>query len=101
MGLFGTWGLVTMADSALYDVLGVSSRATDTELKKAYRKLAKEFHPDKNPEAGEKFKEISFAYEVLSDPKKREVYDRHLKVFKKEYMSMEAVVLMTFFHTSL
>jgi len=66
-----------MSDSALYDVLGVPSKATDNELKKAYRKLAKEFHPDKNPEAGEKFKEISFAYEVLSDPKKREVYDRH------------------------
>ncbi|CAL1528068.1 unnamed protein product [Lymnaea stagnalis] len=66
-----------MADNKLYELLGVSRNATETDLKKAYRKLAKEFHPDKNPDAGEKFKEISFAYEVLSNPDKREIYDRH------------------------
>ncbi|KAL4234604.1 DnaJ subfamily A member 2 [Mactra antiquata] len=65
-----------MADTKLYEVLGVSKTASDGEIKKAYYKLAKEFHPDKNPEAGEKFKEISFAYEVLSNAEKRETYDR-------------------------
>lgn len=65
-----------MAETKLYDLLGVSRHASDTEIKRAYRKLAKEYHPDKNPEQGEKFKEISYAYEVLSDPKKREIYDQ-------------------------
>lgn len=59
----------------LYASLGVTKNATDSDIKKAYHRLAKEFHPDKNPEAGERFKEISFAYEVLSDPEKREIYD--------------------------
>ncbi|CAD7000303.1 unnamed protein product [Ceratitis capitata] len=66
-----------MENVELYEILGVNKNSTDAEIKKNYRKLAKEFHPDKNPEAGDKFKEISFAYEILSDPDKRKIYDRY------------------------
>jgi len=68
-----------MSKRDYYEILGVSKNSSDDEFKKAYRKLAMQYHPDKNPgdkEAEEKFKEAAEAYEVLSDPQKRAKYDR-------------------------
>ncbi|HET9725594.1 MAG TPA: molecular chaperone DnaJ [Gemmatimonadales bacterium] len=67
--------------SEFYALLGVARDASETEIKKAYRKLAMEFHPDRNPapDAEAKFKEITEAYEVLRDPQKRAAYDRYGK----------------------
>lgn len=69
-----------MADKDYYKILGVEKSASDDELKKAYRKMAKKYHPDANQDnkaqAEAKFKEVNEAYEVLSNPQKRQMYDR-------------------------
>src|SRR5215213_10971978 len=62
-----------------YDILGVSRTATEAEIKKAYRKLAKAYHPDRNandPKAKDKFSEANSAYEILGEPEKRAQFDR-------------------------
>ena len=67
-----------MANDNFYGVLGLSKNASQVEIKTAYRKLARKYHPDVNqdPDAEEKFKDLNAAYEVLSDPEKRSMYDR-------------------------
>lgn len=74
-----------------YEVLGVSRDATNDEIKKAYRKLALKWHPDKNIDRREvaemNFKRLSEAYEVLSDPKKRQIYDQYGKEGAMDHMS--------------
>jgi len=71
---------LAMAETDYYQILEVSKRATDADIKKAYRKAAMKWHPDKNPEnldeANSMFKQVGEAYEVLSDPQKRRLYDQ-------------------------
>jgi molecular chaperone DnaJ len=69
-----------MAKRDFYEILGVAKTATEDDIKKSYRKLAMKYHPDRNPdnkEAEEKFKEVKEAYEMLTNPEKREAYDRY------------------------
>ena len=69
-----------MADRDFYEILGVSKKASDDEIKKSYRKLAMKYHPDRNKsnkEAERKFKEATAAYEALKDPQKRAAYDQY------------------------
>ena len=68
-----------MADKDYYKILGIEKSASSSDIKSAYRKLAKKYHPDLNQDnkdaAAEKFKEISEAYEILADPQKKKMYD--------------------------
>jgi len=71
-----------MAKQDFYDVLGISKSASQAEIKKGYRKMAIKYHPDKNPDdkqAEENFKAVNEAYQVLSDDKKRSIYDQYGK----------------------
>ncbi len=77
-----------MAEKDYYKILGIPENATDEQIKRAFRELAKKYHPDRNPgdkAAEEKFKEINEAYEVLSDPQKRKQYDQFRKYKEQGY----------------
>lgn len=72
--------VIDMAKRDYYEILGINKNADASAIKKAYRKLAKKYHPDSNPdnaEAAEKFKDVTEAYEILSDPEKKKLYDQY------------------------
>jgi molecular chaperone DnaJ len=81
-----------MAQKDYYEILGISENASDQEIKKAYRRLAKKYHPDANPNnkmAEQKFKEISEAHDVLSNPQKRKQYDQLRKMGRGGFTGFE------------
>jgi len=87
-------------DTAFYDLLGVEKDATTAQIKKAYYKLAREWHPDKNPDdpkAEDKFKELTQAYEVLSDTEKRERYDKYVTENRNPLLLSLFVISSSFF----
>lgn len=98
---FFTIFLCVLAGRDFYKILGVSRTASTNEIKKAYRKLAKELHPDKNqddPDASQKFQDLGAAYEALSDSEKREMYDRCGEdCLKKDGMMNNADPFASFF----
>jgi len=73
----------------LYEILDIHVEATEQEIKTAYRKMAIKYHPDKNPGSEDKFKEISLAYEILSDPEKKSIYDKYGEEGLKEGGGMD------------
>ena len=81
-----------------YAILGIGRQASDDEIKKAYRKMAVKWHPDKNkaPEAEEKFKDVAMAYEVLKDKKKRELYGKKLVLFSLVKFTNSSVKVQQF-----
>ena len=85
-----------------YNILGVTSEASSEEIKKAFRRLARKSHPDLNPgnkEAEEKFKDINEAYEVLSDPLKRDQYNQFFNFWKKKRLNRKSIKFSSFRNT--
>jgi len=88
---------MSVAETKLYEILEVAPDASQEEIKKAYRKMAIKYHPDKNPNAEDKFKEISVAYEILNDPEKRSLYDKYGEEGLKEGGGFDGEDLFSFF----
>lgn len=94
--MFGKNSQKQSGSRELYEVLGVDQEATQEQIKKAFRKLVVKHHPDKGGDA-EKFKELNAAYEVLSDPEKREIYDLYGLEGLKEMGDLDEDVFSSLF----